>query len=76
MNVEIYGTTWCAACQQAKRLCESKSIAYTYVDVDDTSSLKQLEERLGFLPRSVPQIFLDGNHLSQGLSELKDLIGS
>lgn len=74
MQVEIYGTAWCASCQTAKKLCETKDIEYTYTDVDDTLSLKKLEERLGHKVKSVPQIFLDGTHLINGFSELQSAI--
>lgn len=74
MQVEIYGTAWCASCQTAKKLCESNGIEYVYVDVDDTSSLKKLEERLGNKVKSVPQIFLNGQHLINGFKELQEVV--
>ena len=71
MLIEIYGTEWCGHCQQAKKLCEENSYDYTYTDVDDTSSLRKLEERLGQKVRTVPQIFLDGAHIPTGFTGLK-----
>jgi len=71
MYIEIYGTAWCGFCQQAKQLCETNKYDYAYIDVDDTESLKKLEERLGQKIRSVPQIFLDDNHIPTGFLGLK-----
>ena len=71
MKAEIYGAEWCASCKQAVALCESKSIQYDYIDVDDTSNLRLLEERVGGKIRSVPQIFLNGQHIIGGFSEFK-----
>jgi glutaredoxin len=71
MKVEIYGTEWCAFCKQAVSLCETKSVQYDYIDVDDTANLRSLEERLGSKVRSVPQIFLNGQILTNGFNSLK-----
>ncbi len=71
MNIEIYGASWCTFCESAKRLCESKSIDYDYIDVDDTANLRILEERVGSKVRSVPQIFLDGRLVQGGFTGLK-----
>lgn len=60
MKVEIYGAEWCTFCKSAVRLCESQSIEFDYIDIDDTANLRSLEERTGGKVRSVPQIFMDG----------------
>lgn len=71
MNVEIYGTSWCTFCTQAKQLCEDLSIDYAYVDVDDTPKLRQLEERIGEKVKSIPQVFIDGKFIPGGFSALQ-----
>lgn len=71
MKVEIYGATWCTFCKQAVTLCESKSVYYDYIDIDDTINLRLLEARLGDKIKSVPQIFLDGQFIPGGFSGLK-----
>ena len=76
MQVEIYGATWCSSCVQAKKLCEAKDLEYTYTDIDNTSSLRELEERLGQKVKAVPQIFLDGEHLPTGFSGLQRALNS
>jgi len=70
--VEIFGTSWCSACQQAKKLCEVNGTSYVYVDVDDSGELKKLEERLGTQVKQVPQIFLNGVHLQNGMNSLRE----
>ena len=71
MKIEIYGAAWCTICSKAKTLCESKSIEYEYIDVDDTTNLRALETRLGFKARNVPQIFKDGALLAGGYTGLQ-----
>jgi glutaredoxin len=71
MKVEIYGTASCTYCKQAVALCESNSIQYEYTDVGTSTNLQSLTERLGVRPRTVPQIFKDGQHLPGGFMELK-----
>jgi glutaredoxin len=69
MKVEIYGTASCTYCKQAVALCESNSIQYEYTDVGTSTNLQSLTERLGVRPRTVPQIFKDGQHLPGGFME-------
>ncbi len=66
MKVEIYGAEWCTFCKNAVQLCEKRDIAYKYIDIDETSNLRELEERVGTKIRSVPQIFLDGELVPGG----------
>jgi glutaredoxin len=71
MKVEIYGASWCTFCKHAVSLCESKSIEYVYIDIDDSVNLKSLEERVGGKVKSVPQIFKDGQLIPGGYNGLK-----
>lgn len=71
MKIEIYGAEWCSFCKQAKSLCESKSVPFEYIDVDDTANLRALESRLGFKAKTVPQIFIDGALLAGGFTGLQ-----
>lgn len=71
MKIEIYGAEWCGYCKQAKTLCESKAVQYDYIDVDDTTNLRELETRLGFKAKSVPQIFVNGALLAGGYTGLQ-----
>lgn len=71
MKVEIYGTEWCTYCKQAVKLCESKGIDFSYIDVDDTANLKVLEDRVGSKIKSVPQIFVNGKHMINGFKGLQ-----
>lgn len=68
MKVEIYGAGWCLYCKSAVSLCESKGIAFDYIDVDDTANLRVLEERMGAKARTVPQIFVDGRFVPGGFT--------
>ena len=67
---KIYGKPNCQGCDQAKALLESKGLGYEYVDVMKTPSAQALFREKGF--RSVPQIFLNGEHLEGGFEGLKN----
>ncbi|MDA0306172.1 MAG: glutaredoxin 3 [Proteobacteria bacterium] len=62
-DIEIYTTPFCPFCIAAKRLLDKKGVAYTEIDVMMKSSLRrEMTERAGG-SRTVPQIFVDGEHL-------------
>jgi len=69
MKVEIYGAEWCSYCKQAVQLCESNGLQYDYIDIDKSTNLQSLTDRLGSKPRTVPQIFIDGKHTPGGYNE-------
>lgn len=75
MKVDIYGAEWCGYCTRAVKLCESKSIQYTYLDIDKANNLEQMEQRIGGKVKSIPQIFLDNEYLPGGFSGLKQRLG-
>ena len=66
----VYGKPNCQGCDQAKALLEAKGLGYEYVDVMKTPSAQALFREKGF--RSVPQIFLNGEHLEGGFEGLKN----
>jgi glutaredoxin len=76
MQVEIYGAEWCTYCKSAVQLCENKNITYDYVDIDDTSNLRLLEERIGGKARTVPQIFINNELVVGGFTGLQALLTS
>lgn len=62
-EIEIYTTAFCPFCIAAKRLLDKKGVAYTEIDVMMKSDLRrEMTERSGG-SRTVPQIFVDGEHL-------------
>ena len=62
-KIEIYTTLFCPFCTQAKQLLDSKRVMYYETDVTTTLSLrKAMTERAGGRT-SVPQIFIDGQHI-------------
>jgi glutaredoxin len=72
MKVEIYTKEACTYCVQAKKLFESKGMEYTeyYIDINTREKLvEELTLRLGVQPRTVPQIFIDGQAIG-GYTEL------
>lgn len=59
LKFEVYGKEWCAYCERAKQLLESKNVAYNYKDVEKSEDHRS--EMLSRNPsaRTVPQIFVD-----------------
>lgn len=71
-NVEIYTWAMCPFCLRAKHLLSSKGITFTEygIDGDEAARAKMAERSQG--RRSVPQIFIDGQHIG-GCDDIHDL---
>jgi glutaredoxin 3 len=62
-RIEIYSSMLCGYSYRAKKLLDSKSVAYEEIDVMLSPGRRtEMVARSGGR-RSVPQIFLDGQHL-------------
>lgn len=71
-TVEIYTTPFCPYCHAAKALLRKKGADFTEIDVSRDMALRQLMiERAGGR-RTVPQIFIGGQHVG-GCDDLHDL---
>ena len=71
--IEIYGKPQCPFCVNAKKLCEIKSLEYTYYEyIEDFSR----EELLEMFPnaKTFPQIKVDGVAIG-GYKELHEQVG-
>ena len=70
-KIEIYTTPFCGYCARAKSLLDQKGAAYEETDVmmDDK---KRTEMRARANRTSVPQIFINGQHIG-GSDELATL---
>jgi|TARA_R110002074_G_scaffold140592_1_gene286770 glutaredoxin len=60
--IEIYGTSRCGFCDQAKELAEKYNLDYVYKDASDLDIYQTLIERVGNF-ETVPQIFWHGKHI-------------
>ncbi len=72
-KIQIYTTPFCPFCYRAKKLLDNKRADYEEIDVLMRPALRQeMTERSG--SRTVPQIFVDGEYLSdcEGLYALED----
>jgi glutaredoxin 3 len=67
-KVEIYTSPWCGYCARAKGLLDEKGVAYTEMDVIEDET-KRAEMRTRSNRRTVPQIFINGQHVG-GSDEL------
>ncbi len=74
MKAVIYSKDPCSYCEQAKSLLKLKNVDYE--EIDGPSNIEQLmtavREAGGPLPRTFPQIFLEGRHVG-GYKELAKL---
>jgi glutaredoxin 3 len=67
-KVQIYTTSWCPYCMQAKVLLGQKSVEFEEIDVGvEPARRKEMTERSG--GTTVPQIFIDGQPMG-GCDEL------
>jgi glutaredoxin 3 len=62
-TVEIYTTPFCPYCIAAKRLLQKKGVAYNETDVSTDPELRQAMTVRAGGRRSVPQIFIGGQHV-------------
>ncbi len=59
-EVEIYSSEYCPFCWRAKRLLESKGVAFTAHEVDDAPELRREMMQRAEGSYTEPQIFIDG----------------
>lgn len=71
-NVEIYTTPTCPYCVAAKRLLDSKGVAFREIDVSRDPNLRDAMTRRANGRRSVPQIFIGAKHVG-GSDDLHEL---
>ena len=62
-KIEIYTTMFCPFCVRAKRLLDSKQVMYDETDVTARLSLRKTMTNRANGRTSVPQIFIDGQHV-------------
>lgn len=60
--VTIYSGPNCAYCTQAKELAEQRGYEVNYLDITEVSP-KEWIDKIGSVPRSVPQIFLGDEYI-------------
>jgi len=70
--IKIYTGANCSYCEMAKKLCEERGIEYTTEDIGHLMPTDWIK-KIGFVPRSVPQIFADSTYLG-GFTEFKTFI--
>ena len=62
-KIEIYTTMFCPFCVRAKQLLDSKQVMYDETDVTARLSLRRTMTKRANGRTSVPQIFIDGQHI-------------
>ena len=62
-KIEIYTTLFCPFCIRAKQLLDSKQVLYHEIDVTAKLSLRKVMTERAEGRTSVPQIFIDGQHI-------------
>lgn len=68
-KVEIFSGPQCSYCEQAKALLDAKGIAFEDRNISDEGHRAELVRRLP-RSRSIPQIFVDDEHIG-GLEDLR-----
>jgi glutaredoxin 3 len=62
-NVEIYTQPWCPYCERAMHVLSTKGIDYHEIHAPHGSSARQESRDRSGGRTSVPQIFIDGQHI-------------
>ena len=62
-KIEIYTSTMCPYCSRAVRLLQSKNVNFEQIDVSMNSELRQSMRLRAGGHTSVPQIFIDNEHI-------------
>ena len=70
--IKIYTGANCSYCEMAKKVCESFGVDYETQDIGEVMPTEWIR-KIGFVPRSVPQIFADDTYLG-GFTEFKTYI--
>lgn len=69
MTVEIFTGPNCSYCIAAKALLDARGLDYLELDMADATVRQEFANRLPRV-RSIPQIFIDGEHIG-GFEDLK-----
>ena len=67
--VELYTTKWCPYCTRARELLRRKGVVFADIDIGEEPSRRTEMIRRARGRTSVPQIFIDGEHIG-GSDEL------
>ncbi len=73
-EIEIFTGPGCSYCEAAKALLRQKGLVFTERDVSESGVLAEFRRRLPRV-RSIPQIFVDGEHIG-GEEDLRLLVQS
>jgi glutaredoxin 3 len=73
-TIQIYTTPYCPYCVRAKALLKQKGVDYTETDVSGDDDLRDAMTRRAGGRRTVPQIFIDDQHIG-GCDDLYALDG-
>ena len=68
-EVEMYTTMYCPYCSRARALLERKRVTFTDIDIAEEPGRRDEMIRRAGGRRTVPQIFIDGEHIG-GCDEL------
>lgn len=61
-HIEVYSATYCPYCDRAKALLKRKGVEFVEYVVDhDDAKRAEMEQRTK--RRTIPQIFIDGQHI-------------
>jgi len=62
-QVELYTTMFCPYCSRARALLDRKGVDYTNIDIYEEPNRRDEMIRRAGGRTSVPQIFIDGEHI-------------
>lgn len=75
MKVTIYGKANCKSCDEAKQLCDNKSVEYEYKQMGKDFELLEMYSIAPRNHKSFPMVAKDGKYIG-GLVELKEILAT
>lgn len=59
----IYSTPTCSFCKMSKKILNETNNNFVEIEINSESVMEELTNKLGYRPKTVPQIWLDNNYI-------------
>jgi glutaredoxin len=75
-RIVVFGAEYCSFCLKAKTLLEKANTNFSYLDVEEESTMEQLKQyQRQYNYKTIPMIFVDSKFIG-GYRELYQLVNS
>lgn len=63
-EVTVYSTAWCCDCRRAKQFLKERGVAFSEVNIDESSDAEDLVLRVNNGRRKIPTLEVDGRYFA------------